>query len=151
MLEEWQIDASIAPHYAACYCEENAFLALQHLTEHATANPHRDYYAVFVSNPAKQVGHHVCGTSNQIMPRSNRTDLRSVKCHCSISQHDAECAVMHAVSVPRQVVLWRQKAGTPPHGMVCWDYHCFAAERDTRTSSATVRVFDLDRCDRDYT
>ena len=49
----------------------------------------------------------------------------------------------------RQVVLWRQKAGPPPHGMVCWDYHCFALERDMMDSSATVRVFDLDRCGRD--
>ena len=61
----------------------------------------------------------------------------------------AEREVTHAVSLPWQVVLWRQKAGLPPHGMVCWDYHCFALERDTRASSAIVRVYDLDRCGRD--
>ena len=47
--------------------------------------------------------------------------------------------------MPWQVVLWRQKAGTPPHGMVCWDYHCFVVMRATSGSSTAVRVFDLDR------
>ncbi len=61
----------------------------------------------------------------------------------------AERDVTHAVSMPRQVVLWRQKAGRSPDGMVCWDYHCFALERDTRASSTTARVFDMDRCGRD--
>ena len=41
--------------------------------------------------------------------------------------------------------MWKQRAGAGLHGMVCWDYHCFALVRDTSGPSAAIRIFDLDR------
>ncbi len=70
MLEQLQINASIAPDYAACYCEENTFLALRQLTGHAAADAQRDYYAVFVSNPSKQVGH--LATSHRVVQQPEK-------------------------------------------------------------------------------
>ena len=91
MLDQLQIDASIAPHYAACYCEENTFLALRHLTEHAAADAHEECYAVFVSNPLKQVA--PSGTSVPLSLAANRRCSRGLEAYAALHHtHNREAA-----------------------------------------------------------
>ena len=76
MVEQLQISTRSGPHYTACYCEENTVLALRHLTEHAAADACEEFYAVFVSNPLKQVNPSASGTPHLLFRAAIRQSLR---------------------------------------------------------------------------
>ncbi|EPQ26141.1 uncharacterized protein PFL1_06349 [Pseudozyma flocculosa PF-1] len=128
------------PHprpYTRCYCEENAYLVVQHLAEFAHAR----------NQPIERIGARQTTTSSSSNPSIARISLtRTSSINAPSSPEPATAATSAAgggafqlvwdvrtifISNRRKsVVLWQQCASSAPpeeHSPVIWDYHVVAA------------------------
>ncbi|PWN93311.1 hypothetical protein FA10DRAFT_298718 [Acaromyces ingoldii] len=98
-------------HYAACYCEENAYILATHLADTCTRlNDAAATVALPVPAPASA---------------SAATATASDGSHQWVSRQVWDVDVVIVSNGSRTVALWQQRASRDPSTLVIWDYHVF--------------------------